>query len=94
MPEKYIKDYIRGIVDGDGHIELSRMDICNSYEVLNKIQEYLIPICNITKGKIMNHCNTYRIYICKNIDLVLNHLYYKRCVALDRKKDIVKIITT
>lgn len=92
IPEKYIKDYIRGIVDGDGHIELSRMDICNSYEVLSKIQEYLIPICYITKGKITDHSNTNRIYICKNLDLVLEHLYYKKCVSLDRKQNIAKMV--
>lgn len=92
IPEKYIKDYIRGIVDGDGHIEQNRIDICNSYEVLYNIQKYLIRECGITKGKIFDHSNTKRIYICKNSIFVLYHLYYENCVSLDRKYKTVKIL--
>lgn len=92
IPEEYIKDYIRGVIDGDGHIELARIDICNSYEVLKNIQDHLIDKCNIHKGKVCNHSGTNRIYIIKNRKQVLEYLYYDDCISLDRKYEIAKFV--
>ena len=61
-----------------------------SLEVLNYIKDYLNKTCYTSIGKICNHCNTYRIYICKNRDIVLDHLYYDNCVCLDRKYNFIK----
>ena len=89
IPKILIKDFIRGIIDGDGHINSRRIDIISSIEVLTFIQEYLHETCSININKICDHCNTFRIYICKNRDIVLKHLYYKNCLSLDRKQKIV-----
>ena len=94
IPEKYIKDYIRGIIDGDGHIDSSRVDICGSHEILKNMQYYLIKTCNIKEGKIANHCNTKRLCIYKNREIMLKYLYYKGCVSLDRKNKLVKKFTS
>ena len=90
IPNEFIKDYIRGIIDGDGNIGKKNINICNSIEVLNYIKDYLNKTCYTSIGKICNHCNTYRIYICKNRDIVLDHLYYDNCVCLNRKYNYVK----
>ena len=90
IPNEYIKDYIRGIIDGDGNINKKNINICNSIEVLSYIKEYLNKTCYTTIGEICNHYNTYRIFICRNRGLVLKHLYYDNCICLDRKYDFVK----
>lgn len=90
IPNEFIKDYIRGIIDGDGHIDKERIDICNSIEVLTYIKEYLNEKCYTTIGKICNHYNTHRIFICKNRGLALKHLYYDNCICLDRKYNFIE----
>lgn len=85
IPKKYIRDYIRGLWDGDGHIEETKLDLISSVEILEFVQNYLHETCDTNIGKITNHCNTYRIFICQNRDKVLKHLYYDGCIALDRK---------
>lgn len=90
VPDEYIRDYIRGIIDGDGHIDKKRIDICNSIEVLTYIKNYLNEKCYTTIGKICNHCNTYRIFICKNREIALKFLYYDNCICLNRKYDFIK----
>ena len=89
IPKRYIRDYIRGLWDGDGHIEERRLDLISSVEILEFVQNYLKEKCFINKNRILEHCNTYRIYICKNREIVLKHLYYKKCIALDRKYNLV-----
>lgn len=90
IPNEFIKDYIRGIIDGDGHIDKERIDICNSVEVLTYIKEYLNEKCYTAIGKICNHYNTHRIFICKNRGLALKHLYYDNCICLDRKYNFIE----
>lgn len=92
IPKRYIKDYIRGIWDGDGHIENKKLDLISSIEVLSFVQEYLCKKCNSNINKICDHCNTYRIYVCKNRINVLKHLYYTNCLSLDRKYNIARNI--
>ena len=90
IPEEFKKDYIRGLFDGDGCIREKNISLCNSMEVLNFVQEYLIEKCYIGKTKILNHCNTYRLYICKNREIALKHLYYEGCICLERKYVSIK----
>ena len=94
IPEKYIKDYIRGIIDGDGHISLEnkRFDICNSESLLIQLQNFLIKEYNTSKTKIYDHCNTKRLFVTVNATDILFDLYYKKCVSLDRKYKTVKIL--
>ena len=90
IPEEYIKDYIRGLFDGDGHIEEKEIDLVNSIEVLQFVQKYLHENCKTPINNILNHCNTHRIYICHNRQIALNHMYYNNCIALERKYNFVK----
>lgn len=92
IPEEFIKDYIRGLFDGDGHIEEKSIDLVNSVEVLKFVQTHLHETCDITLNKIINHFNTHRFYICKNRHKTLEYLYYDNCIALERKYNIVKNI--
>lgn len=92
IPKRYIRDYIRGLWDGDGHIDDKCLDLISSIEVLEFVQKYLNEECYINIGKICDHCNTYRIFICKNRDKVLQHLYYKNCISLDRKYNSINKI--
>lgn len=89
IPDDFKKDYIRGLFDGDGHIREDNIDLVNSIEVLEFVQNYLFEKCDISKGKICDHCNTHRLYVCKNREKVLIHLYYEGCICLDRKRDII-----
>ena len=94
IPEEYIKDYIRGIIDGDGHISLDRknFNICNSYSLLKNLQRYLIKKYNTTETNIYEHCHTKRLYVTVNAVAILIDLYYENCVSLDRKYKTVKIL--
>lgn len=91
IPKKYIRDYIRGIVDGDGHIGHNRVDVCSSYKMLKRIKNYLKKH-NIKTGDIVEHCSTNRIFICKDRVNLLKHLYYNNCIALDRKNSQAKSV--
>jgi hypothetical protein len=88
IPKRYIRDYIRGLWDGDGHIEEKRLDLISSIEVLEFVQKYLNEKCKTNINKILGHCNTYRIYVCATRYKVLNHLYYKDCISLNRKYNL------
>lgn len=90
VPDEYIRDYIRGIIDGDGHINTKNISICNSIEVLSYIKNHLNDKCYTRIDKICDHCNTYRIFICKNREIVLKYLYYDNCICLNRKYDFIK----
>lgn len=92
IPFQYKRDYIRGIFDGDGHIEEKRIDLVNSEEVLEYVQKYLKETCGIHVNKVLEHCNTKRIYIGFNRYKVLKHLYYDGCVSLDRKRKTVELL--
>lgn len=85
IPQEYIKDYIRGLWDGDGHLNEKCLNLISSVEILEFVQNYLHDTCDTTIGKITDHCSTYRIFISKNRKSALEHLYYDNCVALDRK---------
>lgn len=94
IPEKYIRDYIRGLWDGDGHIEERSIDLISSIEILEFVQNHLYETCNININRILEHCNTYRIYVCKNRYNVLDYLYYDNCISLDRKYNLIKVLKT
>lgn len=92
IPDEYVRDYIRGIWDGDGHLREKNIDVISSIEVLSFIQIYLHDKCYTKIGKIMDHCNTYRIYVCRKeeVSRTLKHLYYDGCISLDRKYNTAK----
>ena len=92
VPFDYRRDYIRGLFDGDGHIEEKKIDLVGSQEVLKYVQNYLKETCDININKILEHCNTKRIYIIFNRNKVLKHLYYDGCISLDRKSKTVELL--
>lgn len=90
IPEKYIRDYIRGLWDGDGHIEYKQLDLISSIEVLSFVQKYFNEKFECPKNKICDHCNTFRIFICNKRFEIMKHLYYDSCISLERKNKLVK----
>lgn len=88
VPEKYIKDYIRGIIDADGNVSIGELNICGSYEVLSNIVNHLENVLNRNlNAKIYDHCNTKRVrFRRKDLKDIFNYIYYDNCFSLDRKK--------
>lgn len=91
--EEYIRDYIRGIIDADGHISIGELNICGSYEVLHNIEIHLESTLNKNLNlNIYDHSNTKRVrFHRKDIKDVLDYIYYDGCLSLDRKKYYVNI---
>ena len=92
IPEQYMKDYIRGVIDANGNINSKNINIISSQQVLRHINDFLSKTYGIKQLNILDHCNTYRIYICKDRSKVLKDIYYDNCTCLDRKYDIVKSV--
>ncbi len=90
VPEEYIRDYIRGIIDADGCIRKKNISIYGSKEVLGNIQDFLTEKFLRDETKICNHDNTFALYITTKRKEILNHIYYDNCVSLDRKYKKVK----
>lgn len=103
IPHLYIKDFIRGFVDGDGSVSINKsgnsVSMCSmSRSILEDICEYFKQALkielSITTQKTINNI----LYIVKTsakykMHIVLNHLYYDGCIALERKKKNAFIIT-
>ena len=88
VPDKFIPDYIRGLIDGDGHICKRKMDLRGSYIMCKWVQDWLIKNCNVGVTKISYDSNIYRVYFIKNRINVLRKLYYvglNKNICLDRK---------
>ena len=92
IPEQYMKDYVRGVIDANGNINSKNINIISSQQVLRHINDFLSKTYGIKQLNILDHCNTYRIYICKDRGKVLKDIYYDNCTCLDRKYDIVKSV--
>lgn len=99
----FIKDYIRGIFDGDGSIYYNpknkkgnkEWSIFSSMEMCEFIKDYLSSELDIKFNKITSdhRCEELlRLRTCsgKNIEKIYNHLYYKDCISLKRKENIIK----
>ena len=93
IDQKYYRDFIRGLWDGDGFIRenLTGIGLVGSEEVLSFTQNYFNEKLGIKPLKIYSHCNAFKIEYRstkKAIPLILNHLYNEKDVALDRKKEL------
>jgi len=100
IPNKYLKDYIRGYFDGDGCVSITknkhtsslRVHFVGTYEMLEGIQNVLIKELNITKTKINQLTkgkNTFQFEIRRKNDIILfrDFIYYNNCICLTRKKE-------
>lgn len=89
-----IKDYIRGLYDGDGSLGMTSKNIpyvsftTDSDDIVNFLKEYISKITNKPLKNIKRNIrdNIYNISITKE-DAVkfCNEIYYDGCLSLDRK---------
>ena len=97
IKEKYYRDFIRGLWDGDGFIResLNGIGLVGSYECLSFVQELFQKELGIKPLKIYSHYNTYKIEYRstkKTIPLIISYLYQDMDVALDRKMELANQI--
>lgn len=97
IEEKYYRDFIRGLWDGDGFIResLNGIGLVGSYECLSFVQEIFQKELGVKPLKIYSHYNTYKIEYRstkKAIPLIISYLYQDMDVALDRKMELANQI--
>lgn len=86
------EDYIRGLIDGDGSLGLTGTQIpflsfaIASKSVADFFANYVSQYTNKLKVPCFRKDNTYDITILnEEAQIIANRLYYKDCLALDRK---------
>lgn len=101
VPEKFLRDFIRGYFDGDGcicesfsnknsHTATLYTTICGSNSFINSISNILKEKLNIT-GSVQLKENHSVIKYCTNKSLILlNYMYKDSNVYLDRKYNLYK----
>lgn len=101
IPNKYIKDFIRGFFDGDGCIMFNNINrargkfhiVSCSYKILYDISQ-IIPV-NFSNKSLHLKSKTTHIYELETSNLVnlakiYDYLYYDNCLCLKRKEDKFK----
>ena len=98
IPEKYLKDFIRGLWDGDGGAinPLSKQKkqllvsyfVCASYEFMLNLLKVL-PVKNKTIKTQKRNTNLYSINLRGFDSLILkDFMYYDECLCMQRKRNI------
>lgn len=100
VPYYLIKHFIRGYVDGDGSITISKdkdfgLSICGTKELLTGIQNYFMEVCdgvrfrNLQQRHKNRNVNNYSLEYGGNrqVEKLLDVLYHDATVYLDRKYD-------
>lgn len=102
IPKKYIKDFIRGIVDGDGGIGIDKKGqpvfmICGGEKIMIFIRDYFLNKMQVyskvgRRGYSGLQKNfLYEIkYKSSSALKILNYLYTNSCLYLDRKYKLAK----
>lgn len=92
----YQRDYIRGLIDGDGFICSTRFGVglVGSYDICSNVQQYLLEQLNIKPKKIHPHGKIYKIeyHSKKEVQNICSHLYQDNDISLDRKLKLVEKI--
>ena len=98
IPRYFLKDYIRGIFDGDGFIRknLKQIGCCGSKDVISQIilnlkNELNLNICLDTHLKYDESSHIYRCWFTgENAEKIINYLYKDSNIYLDRKYNLAK----
>ena len=96
VPKKYIKDFIRGIIDGDGSIHFDKrnyptISVCGGENTITFIQDYFLSkfaiYSKISKCKKNNECQFifYIAYRCNSAKTLIRYLYNDSNLYLERK---------
>ena len=97
VPDEFVRDYLRGLIDADGCIASNmRLDLSGSLEHCNYFMNIIEQELGIPKVKIHEHQHTKRIYYCKHADVlkIISYLYYDGIQTyLDRKMTRVNTCT-
>lgn len=101
IPQKYIRDFIRGIVDGDGSIYFDRrkyptLSVCGRKEVVTFIRNHFLSKFDIyskigqpkKNGRLSNVF--YICYRCNSAKTLINYLYNNADLYLGRKFKLAK----
>lgn len=104
VPKKNIRDFIRGIVDGDGSIHFDKrkyptLSICGRKEIMTFIKNHFLSKFNIyskigqpkKNGKLSNVF--YICYRCNSAKTLINYLYANANLYLERKFKIAKRVS-
>ena len=105
IPKKYIRDFIRGVVDGDGSINFDKkgrqkgypnLSICGRKEVMTFIRNHFLSKFNIYSKigqpkKNGKLSNVFYIcYRCNSAKTLINYLYKNANLYLERKFKLAK----
>ena len=105
IPHKYIRDFIRGIVDGDGSINFNKkgrqkgypnLNICGRKEVMTFIRNHFLSRFNIYSKigqpkKNGKLSNVFYVYYrCNSAKTLINYLYKDADIYLERKFKLAK----
>lgn len=101
VPECFLRHFIRGYFDGDGHIEWSKtkfISIASTFKFCQEINNILINKLEIKNSSIYNtynkNSNTKVLHIFKkeNIKKFLDYIYENAELYIQRKYDIYQLI--
>ena len=93
--ENLVLAYLRGIIDGDGHIESGYFKLVGSKEVCQYVKEVFSQWYDFKSDKkyIYEYGTIYSFEIrSKNVNNILKRIYQDATIYLDRKYEIVQKI--
>jgi intein-encoded DNA endonuclease-like protein len=93
LPMRFYRDYIRGYVDGDGCITLSKghlsFDLCGSESMMKSIQGILVKECYLKSTKISTYKGKKLFHFSYGgnwqVPRIIHYLYHDATMYLDRK---------